>query len=276
MPLSMNSLPTSGDDPLRPIAVTAGPIDVALHQARQQLLRHPIYAQVNSLGSLRLFMREHVFAVWDFMSLLKRLQQIVVGSDLPWLPPADPLMTRFLQEIVLGEECDEDGRGGYISHFELYREAMVELGADVHPIDDFLSRLRAGASPDLVLERCPILPTTREFVHFTLQVVRVGQPHEIAAAFYFGREDIIPEMFQQLVTTLGPEQPQYGRLRHYLTRHIELDGDRHGPLSQQLLDSLCAGEAQRIEEANKMALRAIQMRIRLWDGLLAAVSSQAA
>jgi len=64
-------------------------------------------------------MREHMFAVWDFMSLLKRLQQIVTCTEVPWLPPVDPTASRFINEIDLGEECDDDGRDGYASHFEL-------------------------------------------------------------------------------------------------------------------------------------------------------------
>ena len=82
---------------------------------------------MDTVGSLRLFMRDHVFAVWDFMSLLKRLQQIVTCIEVPWLPPGDPTTCRFINEIVLGEECDDDGQGGYASHFELYRPSVSQV-----------------------------------------------------------------------------------------------------------------------------------------------------
>ena len=50
---------------------------------RAALLDHPIYTHVASVADLRRFMEDHVFAVWDFMSLLKRLQQESVGCYVP-------------------------------------------------------------------------------------------------------------------------------------------------------------------------------------------------
>ena len=101
-----------------------------LENLRFDLLNHPLYESVQTHENLRLFMREHAFAVWDFMSLLKRLQQIATCCDIPWSPASDASHARFINEIVLGEECDEDGRGGYSSHFELYLSAMEEVEAD--------------------------------------------------------------------------------------------------------------------------------------------------
>lgn len=240
---------------------------ICLASIRQQLLSHPIYAAVETLPQLRLLMREHVFAVWDFMSLLKRMQQLTTGTTTPWMPNRDSAAARFILEIVLGEEADEDGRGGYLSHFELFREAMIDVGADTGPIDDFLRRLRHGESWMSAITTADIQPATRSFVQHTMAVVEQGAPHEVAAAFFYGREDIIPEMFQRLVPLLEPQGVRVERMLHYLRRHIEVDGDSHGPLAKQLLARLCEGLPTAEQEAETAAVAALQVRIRLWDGI---------
>jgi hypothetical protein len=243
----------------------------ALPGLRRQLLDHPIYLAVQDLSALQILMREHAFAVWDFMSLLKRMQQVVTCNQVPWTPAADPDASRFILEIVLGEEADEDGRGGYLSHFELYREAMREIGAETRPIDEFVARIQAGVPWQSALDRAAILPETREFVRFSLDTALNGRPHEVASAFFHGREDVIPDMFARLVDTICDQGAEVERFRHYLQRHIEVDGDHHGPLAQRLLNRLCAGDPIKIIQAETTACEALRRRIGLWDGVLAAI-----
>lgn len=244
-----------------------------LQQLRSDLLQHPIYSAVQSTESLRIFMREHVFAVWDFMSLLKRLQQIVTCCSVPWMPVADASVARFINEIVLGEECDEDGRGGYTSHFELYLESMDEVGADSQPIRRFVAMLREGIPTNQALDRIDILPGTRQFVRGTMTWTMDGAPHEVAAAFFHGREDVIPDMFARLVTSLEREGHSVDRFRHYLKRHIELDANDHGPLAQKLVDRLCGESQERRVETTRAACASVAQRIALWDGILASINN---
>src|SRR2546425_11084063 len=102
------------------------------------LLRMLLEEEIDRLDSLRLFMEHHAFAVWDFMSLLKALQRRLCCVEVPWLPAVDPLGSRLVNEIVLAEESDDDGRGGFASHFDLYHRAMTRCGANSAPIDGFL------------------------------------------------------------------------------------------------------------------------------------------
>ena len=87
-----------------------------LHEKKTELANHPIFAEINSLPVLRRFMETHVYAVWDFMSLTKRLQRELTCIQLPWLPPPDPQAARLINEIVLGEESDDRlDHGHYLS-----------------------------------------------------------------------------------------------------------------------------------------------------------------
>ena len=239
-----------------------------LENLRLNLLNHPLYDAVQTHENLRLFMREHAFAVWDFMSLLKRLQHIVTCCDIPWSPATDASLARFINEIVLGEECDDDGRGGFSSHFELYLAAMGEIEADTRPIQTFITQVRNRVPIEQALKKAEILPSTREFVQSTIRLAMKGRPHEVAAAFFYGREDVIPDMFSRFIESLTNTGVPVERFRHYLRRHIELDANDHGPLSKRLLATLCDNQPDRESQAIATASQAISQRISLWDGIL--------
>lgn len=245
-----------------------------LRQLRQDLFRHTLYQSVRSADGLRLFMREHVFAVWDFMSLLKRLQQSLTCCDVPWLPRADPAACRFINEISLAEESDEDGRGGYASHFELYLQAMDEVGADARPIRTFVAQLKERISIERAIQAAEILPSTRDFVLSTMKIALTGHPCQVAASFFFGREDVIPDMFARLVKALPAEHVPVGRLRHYLHRHIELDTSNHGPLARQLVENLTGDVPELIQLALDSACQAIRGRLSLWNGIHVALLNE--
>ena len=237
---------------------------------RVALLEHPIYQQIDSLEALRLFMEHHVFAVWDFMSLLKALQQHVSCVTVPWLPAADPLATRFINEIVLAEESDEDGQGGFISHFGLYRRAMTRCGANTTAIDCFLAELRQGKSSATALESAGVADCVRRFVSQTFGVIEGGDLCTIASTFTFGREDLLPEIFQRIVESLNVAAGgDLDDFRYYLDRHIGLDGDEHGPMASRLIESLCGFDEDRWQAVEAAAVVALEARLELWDGVCA-------
>ena len=94
-------------------------IHARLDPLRTKLLQHPIYGRLDGIDALRTFMAPHIFAVWDFMSLLKELQRQISVVDVPWLPSTNSVGCRRVNKIVLAEASDENGREGNSSHFEL-------------------------------------------------------------------------------------------------------------------------------------------------------------
>jgi len=234
---------------------------------RTKLAAHPLYAQIQSAEQLRTFMESHVFAVWDFMSLLKALQSRLTCVDVPWQPTKWPESRRFINEIVLGEESDVfEGRA--ISHFELYLEAMRESGADLGPISRLLAQLSAGFRA-FDLETCGAPEPAQRFVESTFALIETGRIHASAAAFTFGREDVIPEMFRGLVRDLNAQlNGQFAKFQWYLERHIEVDGEDHGPLALRMVEDLCGEDEQLWEEAASAAEAALEARLALWDGIL--------
>ncbi len=230
--------------------------------------RHPLYSELTSLERLRRFQQYHVFAVWDFMCLLKALQQQLTCPTVPWLPVGDPAVRRLINEIVLGEESDELPGGRVLSHFELYLEAMRESGADCSAAASFEQRLKQGQPVRLALRSAEVPTAAREFVIQTLDVVDQNRPHVIAAMFTVGREQMIPRMFVQIVRTLADAHPRsLETSKLYLERHIELDRNEHGPLAIRMLEHLCGCHRSKWEEATSAAISALEARGRLWDAV---------
>lgn len=245
------------------------PFSEVLVPCRNALLQHPLYTELRTLRHLGIFMEHHVFAVWDFMSLLKALQRCLTCVDVPWTPQGDPRFRRMINEMVLGEESDLDPNGNAVSHFELYLAAMRQAGADPGPVETLLVELGRGRGIEDALEtaRCPL--GAREFVRHTFEVIGMGKPHVIAAAFTYGREDLIPDLFGQFVARLDAGFPGHlSTFRYYLERHIQLDGDEHGEMGRQLVKGLCGGDPRREREAREAAIAALEARLRLWDAIL--------
>ncbi|MBW4038728.1 MAG: DUF3050 domain-containing protein [Acidobacteria bacterium] len=255
-------------------------LESRLAPLRARLTAHPLYASIRTPQHLRIFMQSHVFAVWDFMSLLKALQSQLTCTRVPWLPSPFPASRRFINEIVLGEESDEF-QGRPISHFELYLEAMHDAGADTTPIRSLLDGL-ATIPPEIIREaplsvllsavNAPV--HARAFVESTFRIIHSGSLPALAAAFTFGREDVIPDIFRNLVRDLNTQHAnQLSTFLWYLERHIEVDGEDHGPLSLRMVSDLCATNADLWEQAATAAESAIQARLNLWDGILSEIQS---
>lgn len=253
-------------------------IDQFISQIRprqEALLNHSVYSQVKDLASLRVFMGFHVFAVWDFMTLLKSLQKQIACAQTPWFPLKDTFSARFVNEIVLAEETDEVRQGYYVSHFDLYLEGMKEAGADIKHVLDFLHALRTGwgATPQQALIPLPIPEPIKEFVRSTIEF-SYKSTHQVAAVFLFGREEIIPTMFQKVLDELekthGISCPSF---HLYLKRHIHLDETEHAPMGRKLLANLCEDNAEKWQEAFDAASGAIDARYSFWDGVVESISS---
>ena len=233
------------------------------------LLAHPLYKTVRSVSDFRCFMEQHVFAVWDFMCLLNSLQRELTCIDVPWKPVGNASTRRFINEIVLGEESDIDEQGKVISHYELYLTAMREIGANTDQIDKFYNLVCSGVSVKTALKQVNINKETTDFVIFTMDIVGSGEPHKIASVFTFGREDLIPEMFIEIVRELRTQgHSNLTTLEYYLQRHIDIDGDEHGPISLRMVEELCGDDEVKWQEAILVAKMALQNRIKLWNGVL--------
>jgi hypothetical protein len=250
-------------DPLTRLRDTLAPV-------RHRLETHPLYRQVKTLHHLQIFMESHVFAVWDFMSLLKSLQAGITCVTIPWVPSRYPQSRRLINEIVMGEESDTYGTSA-ISHFELYLRAMDESGAGTSSIGQLIAEIKAGKSFTDALNLAAPPPEAAAFMQTTFHLLAQNKLHVTAAAFTFGREDLIPEMFQQLVKDLRRNLQKVDSFEYYLNRHIEMDGDSHGPMSLQMVEELCGYDDIKWQEAAAAAQLALEARIQLWDGILSRI-----
>jgi hypothetical protein len=231
---------------------------------RNEVIEHPIYGHLDRVENLRPFMEDHVFAVWDFMTLLKSLQSSVTCVGVAWQPIGNPKARRLINEIVLGEETDEIRPGEFSSHLELYIEAMEEVGACTESILTFLEQISEGLDPAEALKRGQLPETVQAFSGWTWRLASQAPVYEVAAAFMFGREDLVPNMFRKVLSQLGSTG---AKLRLYMERHIELDEGQHGPMAKELLCDLCGDVDGHWIAARNAAIHSLRLRKALWDGV---------
>ena len=227
---------------------------------KEEIVNHPLYSQLNTIDDIQKLMEIHVYAVWDFMSLLKGLQIQLTCTKIPWKPIGENKTRRLINSIVLEEESDVDSEGNPSSHYEMYLDAMKECGANTSEIDKFVNSVSGVNLPK-------INTAVDSFLATTFDVLNSGEAHKIAAAFTFGREDLIPDMFTAIVNDLSKEH-KLDKFVYYLERHIELDGGEHGPLALELISNLCGEDEQKWKEVEETAIACLVARKELWDLVL--------
>lgn len=249
--------------------------DDFIESLRVKLEAHPIYAAVQSVGDLRVFMQHHVYSVWDFMSLIKYLQNEVAPARWPWTPAGDASVQRFINELVLEEETDIalPGQAGHTSHFLLYLAAMREIGADADTPARFVQQV-AEQGIDAALGAGLAPAPAAAFTRTTFDFLAGGKPHAVAAALALGREHVIPSMFRAFLARMAVTEAQAPSFHYYLNRHVHLDEDFHAPLSLRLLAALCGDDAGKWREAEAAAEAAVNARLIFWDGVLKTLPSQ--
>lgn len=240
---------------------------------QEHLNQHPVYSAITNVKDLQCFMSHHIYSVWDFMSIVKYLQQQIAPTTYPWIPKGDGSIRRFINELVLEEESDQTHDNSFSSHFELYCGAMQEIGADTNNILTFISQVeQQGINHALLSEEIP--QPSRQFMQTTFGFISSNKPHCVAAALALGREHIIPSMFRAFLGKMSISEQQAPIFHFYLKRHIHLDEDFHAPLSLRLLNALCGNDQIKYQEAQQTAKEALQARIQFWDGVLLALQNK--
>ncbi|NBL64646.1 DUF3050 domain-containing protein [Flavobacterium sp. NST-5] len=244
-------------------------INESIQAHKDILLNHPLYHKIQSISDLHQFLECHVYAVWDFMSLLKALQGKLTSINTPWLPVGNPEIRYLINEIVLAEETDINLEGKRQSHYEMYIDAMKDCGANVTEMDNFLKNVISTQNIFVSIKQSNLPLKIKEFLHFTFTVIEHGKSHEIAAAFTFGREDLIPSMFTEILKNFQNNFPELNlsKLTYYFERHIELDADDHGPMAMKMIAELCGDDLKKWKEVEEVSILALEKRIGLWEAI---------
>jgi hypothetical protein len=249
--------------------MTIKTINKSIQPQKDILLQHSLYKKVQTIDDLHHFLERHVYAVWDFMSLLKALQSKLTCTTTPWFATSNPEIRYLINEIVLAEETDLTLDGRRQSHYEMYVEAMEACGANTTKVEHFLSEVHSLQNIFVAIKQSSLHPNIKAFLDFTFRVIEEGKSHNIAAAFTILREDFIPSMFNENLKKFHANLPenQLIKLIYYFERHIELDADEHGPMAMQMITELCGTDAQKWKEVEGTSIEALERRIGLWDAI---------
>ncbi|MDN3678139.1 DUF3050 domain-containing protein [Flavobacterium paronense] len=244
-------------------------INEKIQSQKDILLQHPLYEKVKTMDDLHHFLENHVYAVWDFMSLLKALQSKLTCTTTPWIATQNPETRYLINEIVLAEESDLTLDGKRLSHFEMYVEAMQSCGAKTDELYTFLQNVVETKNVFISIKKSNLHPKIKAFLDFSFRVIEEGKAHKIAAAFTFGREDLIPNMFTEILKNFQNNFPKtdLSKLIYYFERHIELDADEHGPMAMEMITELCKDDVQKWNDVEEISILALEKRIGLWNAI---------
>ena len=251
-------------------------INTSLEPLTTKLINHSLYNKINTPQQLQIFMEHHVFAVWDVMSLLTALQEILTKTTNPWLPVGDPETRYLINKIVLAEETDINIHGWRQSHFEMYLDAMNAAGASNSKIEDFLGQVNHGTDIFLIIATSELPVSIKQFLKNTFEVVYSQEPHKIASAFTFGREGLIPAMFSSIIEKIQNNFPEedLSLFKYYFDRYIELDLDEHGPTAYKMVEKLCGTDESKWVAAKQTAETSLKSRLHLWNGIEAEIEKK--
>ena len=236
---------------------------------REKLLKHKLYSNIETIKDLRVFTENHVYAVWDFMSLLKALQIKLTCTKTPWVPNSNSQTAYLINEIVLAEETDINQAGKRKSHYELYLDAMIDIGAEIEFPTKTINKIASSQNIFMSIDKLEIHENIKEFLKFTFSVIKEGKPHKIAAIFTFGRENLIPNMFNEILREFEKNvtEGDISKLIYYFERHIELDEDEHGPMALEMVSMLAENDHEKWKEIEEISIEALEKRILLWDAI---------
>ncbi len=240
-----------------------------INDQREKLLKHKLYSNIETIKDLQVFTENHVYAVWDFMSLLKALQIKLTCTKTPWVPNSNSQTAYLINEIVLAEETDINQAGERKSHYELYLDAMIDIGARTEKPVEIINEIANSEDIFNTIDNINIHANIREFLNFTFSVIKEGKPHEIAAIFTFGRENLIPNMFNEILREFEKNvtEGDISKLIYYFERHIELDEDEHGPMALEMISMLAENDPKKWNEIESISIQALEKRILLWDAI---------
>ena len=249
--------------------MTISLINSKIQSHKDLLLHHSLYEKVKTIDDLHLFLENHIYAVWDFMSLLKALQQKLTCTTTPWFASSNPETRYLINEIVLAEESDLSYNGTRLSHFEMYVEAMQSCGANTKEVQAFLQKVVENKNIFITIKQSNLHSNIKSFLDFTFKIIEEGKTHKIAAAFTFGREDLIPNMFTAILKNFQKNFPEtnLSELIYYFERHIKLDTDEHGPMAMQMITELCKEDPIKWAEVEEIAIQSLEKRVGLWDAI---------
>ena len=244
-------------------------IEVKIKSHRDKLLNHRLYSNIERIEDLQIFTENHIYAVWDFMSLLKALQIKLTCTKTPWVPNNNSQTAYLINEIVLAEETDVNQLGERKSHYELYIDAMIDIGAKIEFPTKNINEIASSKNVFASIDNLELHKNIKEFLRFTFSVIEEGKPHKIAAIFTFGRENLIPNMFNEILREFEKniKDKDISKLIYYFERHIELDEDEHGPMALEMVSMLAENDQKKWDEIEKISIEALEKRILLWDAI---------
>ncbi len=250
---------------------------------RMWLESHKLHEALGGdVDDLRKFAEIHVWCVWVMMSMLKAFQvELATKETLPWIPSSDgrkkEKLARMVNEMALRYQywVVDEKTGKTTTNFEMYLQAMAQLGCDSAEITSFLSFLhksaRCGlpcaASMEAALRFCAMPRGVAGVLRYCFALIQSRQLHRLAASFAFVRNksSVVSALLATLDKARAEEGQDFDLYRRWLERFAGLLDHNFAPLAFQILVELCGDDEAKWREVEQTAAESLQVQRIFFD-----------
>ncbi|KOY51772.1 DUF3050 domain-containing protein [Polaribacter dokdonensis] len=246
-----------------------------LDSSSYQTCNLELYSSIENKKDVKSFMENHIFAIWDYMSLMRALENNLRDNSVPWFPSNNGKNLKILYKILDEEEYTIDASGSVKSYFEMYLEAMEEIGANTSDILNILSHSKTINLIDEALNLTGMNIESFYYTRFIYTIIKSQKPHLMAIVFALSKELVSKVLILEDFCRKDFSN-KYDKTLFLINKLKAVNSKNYNSNAFKLASDFIGEDPQKLMEAKRAALNCVRYRDLHIEGIARSIQKQKA